>query len=150
MLRIIVEVEPVSDKLSAVSDYFDDSYELTWFDSQLAKDIVKGIDLSEYIGEECIKSPILGMIPPVRLSSGCKGCLVLLNEPEHIVSGERFGDNCFEWLSKIGEQQDITVTLHHFISKEDIQLEAFVVNTGVYVHNAYDLNTEVLKAGGVL
>ena len=42
-------------------------------------------------------------INPVRKT--IKGCLILLNEPDVIIRGESFGDNCFPWLSRIGEEK---------------------------------------------
>jgi len=147
MLNIIIEFEEVKNKIMRVGKYFNGVYELSWFDSDLAKEIIRGIDNSEYIGDECIKSPILGMIPPSILSGGCKGCLLLLNEPDHIVCGESFGDNCFPWLSKIGEQQDITITLHHFFECRDIPINARIVNDGRIVHTLGEVNSAIIQLG---
>lgn len=147
MLKIIIEYDPVEDKISDVSDYFDGSYEKWWFNSDLAKAIIKGIDESEHIKDEFIESPVLGAIPPTMLSSGCKGCLLLLNEPDIIVSGERFGDNCFVWLNKIGQIKDITITMHHFLADWDIELNAFIINDNSVVHTSGELNTKILRLG---
>jgi len=147
MLRIIVELEPVEDKIAYVSDYFDDSYDASWFESDLAKEVIRGIDKSEYIDGECIKSPVLGMIPPSYLSTGCKGCLILLNQPDVIVSGERFGDNCFPWLSKIGEQMDITITMHHYLMDFDMPIRALVLNNNQVVSTAEELDAVILDLG---
>lgn len=139
MLRIMVEVNHIEDKITKPSGYFDAEYDETWFQTQLAKDIIKGIDLSEYIDGDYIKSPVFGGMSPTRLSTGCKGCLLLLNRPDLVVSGERFGDNCFEWLSKIGEQQDITITLCHFLMDDNIPMHAVVVNNGVEIFTSGEL-----------
>lgn len=97
------------------SKYFDAEYEPSWFSSETAKQIIKDIDNSEYISGEYIESPVLGGIPPMMLSTGCKTLLLLLNEPELIVSGDRMGDNCFPWLLRIAEKRDITITLSHSV-----------------------------------
>ncbi len=148
MLNIIIEFDDVDDKLVGAGLYFEDVYEQDWFDSDLAKEIIKGIDKSEYIGGECIKSPVLGMIPPSMLSGGCKSCLLLLNEPEHVVCGESFGDNCFPWLSKIGEKHDITITLHHFFRSTDIGIVARIINDGRVVHSLGEVNYAIIELGG--
>jgi len=145
MFNIIIELYDVEDKLSEVAMYFDEAYEKWWLESDIAKEIIKDVDSSEYIGGECIMSPVFGMISPRDLSTGCKACLVLLNEPEHIVSGERFGDNCFKWLSKIGEQQDITITLSHFIDDYDIPIDAVVLNDNRHIASVEELNNAILE-----
>lgn len=51
-----------------------------WFDSELAKEMIRDIDDSEVLSGECINSPVLGQIPPERLSGGVKTLLLMLNE----------------------------------------------------------------------
>jgi len=147
VLNIIIEFDEVKDKLVGPGLYFEDVYEQDWLDSDLAKEMIKDIDKSEYIGGECIKSPVLGMIPPSMLSGGCKGCLLLLNEPEHLVCGDSFGDNCFPWLSKIGEKHDITVTLHHFFRSEELPVVARIVNDCRVVHSLGEVNSAIIQLG---
>ena len=50
----------------------------------LQKQIVREVDDSEVLSSECIQSPVLGQIPPERLSGGVKTLLLILNEPEKI------------------------------------------------------------------
>lgn len=98
-----------------VSGYFGAQYESSWFNSKLAKEIIKSIDNSDYIDGEYLKSPVLGSISPRDLSSGCKGVLLLLNEANIVVRGERFGDNCAKWILKVAEIKDITITINHVL-----------------------------------
>ena len=114
----------ISNRITYVSDYFDAMYDATWLQSELARQIIKGVDDSEYIAGEYIESPVLGGISPRDLSSGCKALLILLNENNIIVSGERMGDNCFPWLLKIAEKKDVTITLCHNVTLK----EPFTVN----------------------
>lgn len=147
MLNIIVELGPVEGVIDSPSAYFDANYEVSWLNNPLAKEIIKGIDKSTHIKDAYIESPVLGAIPPTMLSGGCKGCLILLNEPDAIVCGEFFGDNCFPWLSRIGKEMDITITMHHFLnvfSKTDFPMTARVVNNGKIVHSADEFSFEVL------
>lgn len=111
MLNIFLGTK--NDSIYYVSEYFDATFEKEWFNSQLAKEIIKGIDDSEHIKDSYIESPVLGAISPRDLSSGCKGVLLLLNEDNITVCGERFGDNCFEYLFKVAELKDINITLSH-------------------------------------
>ncbi|MGN0507441.1 MAG: DUF4869 domain-containing protein [Lachnospiraceae bacterium] len=114
----------ISNRITYVSDYFDAMYDATWLQSELARQIIKGVDDSEYIAGEYIESPVLGGISPRDLSSGCKALLILLNENNIIVSGEKMGDNCFPWLLKIAEKKDVTITLCHNVTLK----EPFAVN----------------------
>lgn len=148
MLNIIIELDRVQDKISSPSDYFDANYENSWLNSPLAKEIIKGIDKSDHIKDSYIESPVLGAIPPHMLSGGCKGCLILLNEPDVIIRGESFGDNCFPWLSRIGEEKDITITMHHFLnafSSTDFAMTARIVNSGKIIHSADEFSFEMLR-----
>ena len=101
-------------KISNVSDYFDAVYDSSWLSSDYAKRIIKEIDKSEYIDGEYIQSPVLGGMSPRDLSSGCKALLILLNEPDKIVSGDRMGDNCYPLLLEMSKTSDYTITLSHW------------------------------------
>ena len=52
---------------------------------------------SEVLSDECINSPVLGQIPPERLSGGVKTLLLILNEPDRIFNASTCGDNCAKW-----------------------------------------------------
>ena len=58
--------------------YFKNTYEPEWFETELAKQIVREVDDSEVLSSECIQSPVLGQIPPERLSGGVKTLLLIL------------------------------------------------------------------------
>lgn len=105
----------VSNVIKNPSAYFDAEYEESWFQSDIAKSIVEGIDSTKYSGGSHFESPVLGGISPRELSTGCKSTLLLLNEDDIIICGERFGDNCCSWLLKIAEFKDITITLNHIM-----------------------------------
>lgn len=57
------------------SVYLKNSYEPEWFDSELAKEMVRDVDHSEVLSGECIKSSVLGQIHPERLSGGGKNII---------------------------------------------------------------------------
>lgn len=102
------------NRISQPSTYFDEYYETSWLSTDFAKRVIKEIDNSEYVSGHCIESPILGMIPPKMLSSGCK-TLILLENMDVIVSGERIGDNCFPILLELCKTKDRVITLCHTV-----------------------------------
>ncbi len=83
---------------------YKNAYEAEWFESDPARKIVKDIDNSDVLSGECINSPVLGQIPPERLSGGVKPLFLMLNEPEKIFNASTGGDNCAKWILEIGKQ----------------------------------------------
>lgn len=66
------------------SVYFKNTYEPEWLESELAKKMIKDVDNSDVLSGECINSPVLGQIPPERLSGGVKTLMLMLNESDKI------------------------------------------------------------------
>lgn len=138
MLSIIYGDEPRS--IYNTNVYFKNSYEPEWIESEMAKQIIRDIDGSEVLSSECIKSPILGQIPPERLSGGTKTLLLVLNEPEHIFNASTCGNNCAKWILEIGKKYDITINLRHMMSfGKDASFDIRIQNGGEIVHNMKEL-----------
>ena len=118
--------------------YFKNTYEPEWFETELAKQIVREVDDSEVLSSECIQSPVLGQIPPERLSGGVKTLLLILNEPEKIFNASTCGDNCAKWILEIGE--DVTINLRHMMDfGKDTVFEIKIKNGGEIVHSMKEL-----------
>ena len=130
-------------KISRPSGYFDAVYEQSWLQSDMARYIIKTIDKSEYIDGEYIQSPVFGGISPRDLSTGCKALLILLNEPDKIVSGDRMGDNCYPVLLEMAKHADYTITLSHVISFKKLEPFEFCnARTGKKITNAIEFYQE--------
>ncbi len=139
MLKIIFGPKGLdwSNRVAYVSDYFDAQYEVSWLQSDMAKRIIKTIDDSEYVSGEFIQSPVLGGISPRDLSTGCKALLIILNEPDTIVSGDRMGDNCYPLLLEIAKNRDVTITLCHYVDLQKYEpLNILNVLTGERITTA--------------
>ena len=120
--------------------YFKNTYEPEWFESDLANKIVKDIDNSDVLSGECINSPVLGQIPPERLSGGVKTLLLMLNEPDKIFNTSTCGDNCAKWILEIGKQKDLTINLRHMMGfGKDTEFEIRIQNGGEVVHSMKEL-----------
>ena len=109
-----------SNSIYNTSVYFKNTYEPEWLETDLAKKMIMDVDHSEVMSGECINSPVLGQIPPERLSGGVKTLLLMLNEPDKIFNASTCGDNCAKWILEIGKQQDLTINLRHMMSLEKI------------------------------
>ena len=120
--------------------YFKNTYEPEWIESELAKRIIKDVDDSDVLSGECIKSPVLGQIPPERLSGGVKTLLLMLNEPDKIFNASTCGDNCAKWILEIGKQKDLTINLRHMMSfGQDTEFDIKIENGGEIVHSMGEL-----------
>ena len=120
--------------------YFKNTYEPEWFETELAKQIVREVDDSEVLSSECIQSPVLGQIPPERLSGGVKTLLLILNEPEKIFNASTCGDNCANWILEIGKREDVTINLRHMMDfGKDTVFEIKIKNGGEIVHSMKEL-----------
>ena len=130
----------VSEAIYNTSVYFKNTYEPEWITADLAKKIILDVDKSEVLGSECINSPVLGQIPPERLSGGTKTLLLILNEPERIFNASTCGDNCAKWILEIAKQQDVTINLRHIMNfGHDTSFEIYIQNGGEVVHSMKEL-----------
>ena len=119
---------------------YKNAYEAEWFESDPARKIVKDIDNSDVLSGECINSPVLGQIPPERLSGGVKTLLLMLNEPDKIFNASTCGDNCAKWILEIGKQKDLTINLRHMMGfGKDTEFEIRIQNAGEVVHSMKEL-----------
>lgn len=138
MLTIIYGDDPQSVYNTNV--YFKNTYEPGWFESDIAKRMVKDVDDSDVVSGECINSPVLGQISPERLSGGVKTLLLVLNEPDRVFNVSTCGDNCAKWLLEIGKQKDVTVNLRHMMSfGKDTKFDIRIANGGEIVHSMKEL-----------
>ena len=122
------------------SVYFKNTYEPEWLESDLAKRMINDVDHSDVLSGECIQSPVLGQIPPERLSGGVKTLLLMLNEPDRIFNASTCGDNCAKWILEIGKRQDLTINLRHIMSfGTDTKFDIRIQNGGELVHSMKEL-----------
>ena len=120
--------------------YFKNTYEPEWFESELAKKMIKDVDDSDVLSGECINSPVLGQIPPERLSGGVKTLLLMLNEPNKIFNASTCGDNCARWILEIGKMKDLTINLRHMMSfGKDAEFDIRIENGGEIDHSMREL-----------
>lgn len=138
MLSIIYGDAPKS--IYNTNVYFKNSYEPEWLETDLARRMIREVDDSEVLSGECITSPVLGQIPPERLSGGVKTLLLILNEPGKIFNVSTCGDNCAKWILEIGKIKDVTINLRHMMSfGKDTAFEIKIQNGGEIVHSMKEL-----------
>lgn len=143
MLKIYFgEMEGV---LHNVETYFKNQMEYSWLEDDIAKDIVEDVDKSIVESPQCIRSNVLGQIPPTKLSGGTKALLLIWNEDDRVINASNCGDNCAKWLLEFGKRRDITVNLNHIMDfgNEEFQIE--ILNNNKLVHNMKEYVIEAVK-----
>ena len=118
--------------------YFKNTYQDQWLCDDFAKRVIKGVDKSEVLDTHLIKSPVLGLIPPVMLSGGTKTLLLIKNNPNMVFNASTCGDNCAKYILEIAKHQDITINLRH-IMRFGKRFKARVVNDDVIVDSMEQL-----------
>ena len=118
--------------------YFKNTYQDQWLCDDFAKRVIKGVDKSEVLDTHLIKSPVLGLIPPVMLSGGTKTLLLIRNNPDMVFNASTCGDNCAKYILEIARQQDITINLRH-IMRFGTHFKVRVLNEDVIVDNMEQL-----------
>lgn len=115
MLYVSFKTKFGESLIHTVDSYFNNIYEDEWLDDPLVKQMILDVDKSEVLSVNCIQSPVLGQIPPTKLSGGVKCCIMLLKEDDFKLWGPAVGDNCAKWIAKIAEQKDITLYMGHYL-----------------------------------
>ena len=114
--------------------YFKNTYQEDWITDDFAREVIKGVDRSEVLDKQLIKSPVLGMIPPTLLSGGTKTLLLIKNCPDMIFNASTCGDNCAKYILKLAKERDVTINLHH-IMRFGKRFKAKIVNDGTVVES---------------
>ena len=114
--------------------YFKNTYQEDWITDDFAREVIKGVDRSEVLDKQLIKSPVLGMIPPTLLSGGTKTLLLIKNCPDMVFNASTCGDNCAKYILKLAKERDVTINLHH-IMRFGKRFKAKIVNDGTVVES---------------
>lgn len=115
--------------------FFKNTYEDQWLLDDFAKRVIKGVDASDVIDSQLIKSPVLGMIPPTDLSGGTKTLLLIKNCPEKVFNASTCGDNCAKYILELAKEKDVTINLRHIMNFGKAKFTAEILNDGMIVSN---------------
>lgn len=115
--------------------YFKNVYDDAWITDSFDKKMILDIDKSKVIDSGVIDSPVLGKIPPERLSGGVKTLMLIYNMPEQVFNASACGDNCAKWLLKMTEKADRTINLRHLMDFGPGPFNIHILNTDKIVHS---------------
>ncbi len=125
------------------SVFFKNRYDPKWLENDQVKQMILDVDKSEVINSQSISSPILGIIPPEKLSGGVKTLILMKFLPGKIFNASNCGDNCAPWILRLAEDRDFTINLYHIMDFGRGDFKIKVMNSGKVVNNM----TEFLDAG---
>ena len=108
--------------------YFMNVYDDEWIVDDFAKKVIKKVDKSEVLDSQAIKSPVLGIISPERLSGGTKTLLLMKNMPDKIFNASTCGDNCAKYILKLAKERDLTINLRHLMDFGKAKFKAHILN----------------------
>ena len=115
--------------------WFKYNYRPEWLKEPFVQQMIEGVDHSRYVDGLVIDSPVLGPIPPERLSGGLKTLIMIYECPDLVFDATSCGDNCAKWLLEIGNRKDVLVNLNYLMPFE--KYEPFQI----YIENAKKLVT---------
>ena len=119
--------------------WFKYNYDPSWFEDELVQEMIREVDHTEYVDGSIFDSPVLGKIPPERLSGGVKTLIVIYKMPEKIFDATSCGANCAHMLLTIGKREDVTVNLRYYMPMKSLDpFEIEILNTGRIVTQERD------------
>lgn len=143
MLHIILGE---TENINYGPDWFKTNYDPEWLKDSFVQKMIKDIDKSDYIDGIVINSPILGPIPPERLSGGVQTLIMIYEKPQLIFDATSCGENCAKWLIEIGKQRDVTVNLNYLMKFNDINdFEVYIDNENRLITNIEDYILTAVK-----
>lgn len=135
------------DNVAYGPTWFKYSYETAWFEDPFVQQMIKDVDNTTYVAGGVFDSPVLGPIPPERLSGGVKTLIMIYEMPDKIFDATSCGENCAQSLLEIGKKKDITVNLRYFMPMRGLEpFEIQILNTGSKVCSEKEYTLEALDS----
>ena len=109
------------DNVEYGPSWFKYNYKPEWLKDPLVQRMIKDVDNSEYVDGLVINSPVLGPIPPERLSGGVKTLIMIYERPDLVFDATSCGQNCAKWLLEIGKIKDVTINLEYLMTFDEYE-----------------------------
>ncbi|MCD7808752.1 MAG: DUF4869 domain-containing protein [Erysipelotrichaceae bacterium] len=136
MLKVLFGFD--KDCIRDIDLYFDNVYEDEWLEDELIKKMILDVDQSVVKGKQLIISPVLGPIPPERLSGGVKA-LICMYKSDAYIDLIVCGPNCEKWILEIAQNKDIIVGMSGYdLTFKNMNIEAICLNDQSNITNYVD------------
>lgn len=123
-----------------VDVYFNNVFEYEWLDDPFVRDMILDVDKSVVLSNQCIQSPVLGQIPPERLSGGVKTCIMLYKLDDFLTDLIVCGENCEKWLSRVFMKKELVrVAMSGYdLTFRGYDIQGICENDGSIIRNSED------------
>ena len=134
------------DNVNYGPGWFKANYNPTWLKDSFVQEMLLDIDKSRYIDGLVIDSPVLGPIPPERLSGGVQTLIMIYERPDLVFDATSCGENCSKWILKIGRLKDVTINLKYLMKfDKSEQFEVYIENESRIVKDYADYVMTAVK-----
>ncbi len=128
-----------ADSVLDIDLFFNNVYEDEWLSDDFIKEMIKDVDNSTVIKDLLIESPVLGFIPPEKLSGGVKALICLYMCDDFCVDLIVCGKNCEKWICEIAKRRNIRATLSGYdLTFKDYDIKAVCLNDNSEINNSKD------------
>ena len=135
------------EKVAYGPRWFKHNYETDWFQDPFVQEMIEQIDSTKYVEGYIFESPVLGPIPPEKLSGGVKTLIMIYERADKIFDATSCGPNCAPMLLEIGKRKDVTVNLRYFMPMKGLEpFEIEIVNTGKIVSTVKEYTIHALNS----
>ena len=131
------------DIIRTIDGYFDHNYEDAWLEDPFVKQMVKDIDNTTVLSPTAAESPIFGVMPITQLSGGVKA-LILMLKTDLVIWTPACGDNCTDYMIKIGTMRDCVLYVGHYLGFSH-DFTALCLDTNEVTHTVKDFEKMCLR-----
>lgn len=137
------------EAILSVDCYFNNMFEYEWLDDDFVKEMIQDIDGSTVLSNQCIQSPVLGQIPPEKLSGGVKTCIMLYKMDDFMPDLIVCGENCEKWLSLIFSKKNCRVTMSGYdLTFRNLEIKGICENDNSVINNYQDWINKMCDMAG--
>ncbi len=134
------------DNVNYGPSWFKANYHPEWLKDPFVQDMILGVDKSKYVDGLVIDSPVLGPIPPERLSGGIQTLIMIYERPDLVFDATSCGENCSKWLLEIGKQKDVMVNLNYLMKFDKCDnIEVYIENENRLINTYEDYILTAVK-----
>ena len=135
------------EKVAYGPRWFKHSYDISWFQDPFVQEMIENVDHTRYVEGYIFDSPVLGPIPPEKLSGGVKTLIMIYEKPDKVFDATSCGPNCAKMLLEIGNRKDVTVNLRYFMPFKGLDpFDVEIINAGKVVCTAKEYTLCALKS----
>jgi len=138
------------DSILDIDLYFSNVYEDAWFSDPLVREMIQDVDKSVVVDGTLISSPVLGSIPPERLSGGVKALICMYMCDDFCVDLIVCGQNCQKWICEISKLKQVRATLSGYdLTFKDCDIKAVCLNDNSKINTPRDWVLKMCEFVGV-